>query len=544
VFGYHLCETQSQTRIIFENLVVKTRKTMNKIETELLKIFSHHYDSIYAFTPQDKSKPQWKTKKGRITPEELVEDWQKPNLLVGVGFGKETSYFMLDIDQHSINHPFQTPDGIKSIVHCLEDIGLCRYIIIQSSDSNGIHLYFPLPQAVPTFALANLISEYLTTNSFKIAGGTLEIFPNLKAYVNRKNYQDWTKYQRHRLPLQEGSFILDDNWEIEEKQDLETFLEMWKICSHGQDITTLMEFLEISQLPPLEVEDLRNPCQPTTTKSKKFLTDLNETIKRGWTDFHQTNFILRRIGAKGVVFERLGGVALIDYLEKVAVSLPGYSQYCRHRHEIRTRCRDWAKFCEKHYAPLGYQQPITKRLSSKSGLNNLEKQDDAQNRITQAIRELLEDGKFPSIVRERAIAICEKARCSQQTLYKYKDLWHPDWLSEEKIVCNTLSDQEYSQCYTPLLNEHIESSNGNKKKRDGQQRFQLKSKSLLTIPLPYPAARQSETFLAQSFPQKASRTDFSTLFGLIENLKNQLGAIGSKGTKTYAKAKIPSWQKF
>ena len=41
---------------------------------------------------------------------------------------------------------------------------------------------------------------------------------------------------------------------------------------------------------------------------------------------------------------------LAEYIEKTAISLPGYEQYCQHKHEIKLRAKHWAKSGVRYWA--------------------------------------------------------------------------------------------------------------------------------------------------------------------------------------------------
>jgi hypothetical protein len=60
-------------------------------------------------------------------------------------------------------------------------------------------------------------------------------------------------------------------------------------------------------------------------------------ITEGWTDYGQTNHLLKTIACYGRVFEGLQGQDLIDYTLRIATTRPGYEQYCRHQHDIERK---------------------------------------------------------------------------------------------------------------------------------------------------------------------------------------------------------------
>jgi hypothetical protein len=81
--------------------------------------------------------------------------------------------------------------------------------------------------------------------------------------------------------------------------------------------------------------------------------DLDTVITEGWTDYGQTNYLLKTIACYGHVFESIQGQALIDYTLRIALNCPGYEQYCRHQHDIERKVTAWVRAVEGYYWPLG-----------------------------------------------------------------------------------------------------------------------------------------------------------------------------------------------
>ena len=138
---------------------------------------------------------------------------------------------------------------------------------------------------------------------------------------------------------------------------------------------------------------------------------------------------LKTIACYGHVFERLSGQDLIDYTLRIATSRPGYEKYCRHRHEIERKVTTWVRAVENYYWPLGTTPTRdTASPSSKVIQFNQQQSEDAQSRIKAAYDQLEQTGELPEQITARAKAIARVARVSQQTLYKHRSLWHPNYL--------------------------------------------------------------------------------------------------------------------
>jgi len=161
--------------------------------------------------------------------------------------------------------------------------------------------------------------------------------------------------------------------------------------------------------------------------------DLELDIREGWTGRGQTNYLLKQIACYGRVFEGLAGYELAEFVERTAVTRPGYLEHCDHRHEIDSRARAWARAAEKYYWPLA----STPTRTSETYSINDERSEDAIARIKRAVLTLASTGELPEIVHQRAKKICELARTSAQTLYKYLNLWHP---SQWCVIVHPASD--------------------------------------------------------------------------------------------------------
>lgn len=372
-----------------------------------------------------KPKPEWKTErrypmKSRV----LYHRWADPTEVIGVRFDHTTEYGLLDIDAGSPYHPRQNPEAIAAIQIALETIGITRTFLVRSSWSDGLHLYFPLDGAVNTFNLAVAVKFCLQTQGFEVKDGQLEIFPNDKAYgVATK-----ILYKGHRLPLQPGtgSWLLDDDLQAISNQ-LGDLFAVWDTAATGQDMAALSSALTIARQ-----NRLKHPRR-RLNNVEAWQRDLEILIAEGWTGAHQTNHLLKQIGCYGVVFKELSGDELAKYITETAMSAPGYTEWCRHQHQIQVRSRSWAKAVEKYYWPLGTHAKV--RPANDIVPFNQRRSKTAQEEIKAAIAILEEEARLPKEITARAQAISSLAGTSLGTLYRHKALWHPQHQeSEERCV--------------------------------------------------------------------------------------------------------------
>lgn len=395
--------------------------------------FNHPWGFIYAPAIR-REKPHWQTEtRYPLQPRNLWQQYQNPKTYLGLRFGKNTRYFAIDIDIHSPKHPAHDPTAYKSVLAALEEIGLCKPVAIISSDSGGIHVYYFFSEELPTFPLACACSSALTDAGFEIKQGELEIFPNVKAWTALPS-----NYNALRLPLQAGSFMLDESMEPY-TNDLDSFLDAADWSAAGQDYLTLKLAIKAASL---RQQKLYKPA--TSTAAELWRIDLKQRIAGGWTDYGQTNSLLKDIACYGIVFKALADEALVEYIVETATSSPGFHEYCRHQHNIEQRAREWAYCCMGFYTPYPSIPNRKRNYRSHFGsANNIvdfpqpnlnqELQLNTQERIRNIIAHLELAGELPRTPASRATAIIATSKqlygvgVSKTTLHKpeYLALWHP-----------------------------------------------------------------------------------------------------------------------
>jgi hypothetical protein len=388
----------------------------------LCQLFPYLWQAIVAPTLTDVTrKPEWQTlTQYPLRPRTLWATWQDAAQLVGTRFGSTTQHALIDLDALSRYHPKLNRHTLTLIRTALASIGIYQILLVQSSWSGGLHLYIPLPEALPTFGIAVALKQCLEAAGLCLQAGQLETFPNVKRFSKAGEYSE---YNAHRLPLQpgSGSILLNDKLQPV-STSLHSFFEQWDQATALQDLDKLYQAIAVAK----QQQQYRNYSK--RGKTETWQQELQSEIEQGWTGTGQTNHLLKTIGCYGVVFQGLSGLALADYIEQTAIQSPGYREWCRHQHEIRRRAEEWAVATESYYWPLG-TNPKRDRQALPIANNivnfNQQRSEDAQGRIKQAVLELEKAGQLPEQVTARAIAIVERAKCSHSTLQKYKHLWHP-----------------------------------------------------------------------------------------------------------------------
>lgn len=390
------------------------------LDDPFLALFPHRFDYIFAGHCAVGEAPQWQTESRHPLSDRLIN---QGSFLYGVRFGSQTRYCLIDIDDNSPYHPNQDPQAISRIVEALEPLGLVAYIPCTSSYSGGIHLYFPFEPHQKTWQIALALQTLLENAGFHIIPGQLELFPNVKPFVTEGHP---SLYAAHRLPLQIGSYLLNQDWQPT-YTSRSTFLNQWQFAQSRN----LVDAAQLEQL----LRAARRRHYGLSGKADKFLNDLNAEIEAGWSDFGQTNYILGRIAMRSYVFghilygaQPLEGKLLVDDIVRIATSLPGYQQWCRHQHEIEKRAEEWARSVEaSHYFHFRYRRKQSRQFPDHQGQSlswNQRQQQETRNRIQGAIADLLNKGVLPATATARFHALLEYG-IGGSSLYRHRDLWHP-----------------------------------------------------------------------------------------------------------------------
>ena len=392
-----------------------------------LALFPHRYDYLWAEHPQPTDRPDWKTESRHPLSDRLI---QQGSYLYGVRFGPTTRYILLDIDKCSIYHPSRDRFAWKRLLAALESLGLVQAVLCTSSYSGGMHLYIPFQTEQKTWEIALVVKTLLENAGFKLTPGQLEVFPNCKPY---NPHGEPSHYNGHRLPMQAGSYLLNDDLQMI-WGDQATFVRQWQFAQkrNSIDAKRLDRLLKVARRRQYHI----------THKADKFLNDLNTEIERGWTGPGQTNRLLGRITLRSFIFAHvtysnkfLNGQELVDDIVSVARSLPGYTDWCQHQQEIEERAKDWARAIEQsRYYPYGTDKPevaLNQDATTETKISrNQQTRLEARERIRQAVADLLNKGTLPMAITERHKALVTYG-ISGQTLYRHRDLWHPQNLQEE-----------------------------------------------------------------------------------------------------------------
>ena len=387
--------------------------------SDFLALWPHRFDYLYAPHPDPGTKPEWQTESRHPLSDRLIA---QSAYLYGVRPGSNTSYGLIDIDKGSPYHPQRDPLALSRIQAALEPLGLVTSLKLTSSDSKGLHIYFPFAEAVPSWQLALAVTTLLENAGFKIMPGWLEVFPNRKPFSPDGSF---SLFNGHRLPLQQGSYLLNDDLQPIASSHL-TFVHQWRTAATRNDIS--IQVLEQT------VRQAKRKAYRVSGKAEKFLNDLNAEIEPGWSGPGQTNHILGRITMRSYIFGHvigaegpLNGRALVDDIVRVARALPGFKDYCGHQRGLVKKAKAWAHSIESKQRYFPYASG--KAFKAKQGPTwNEQQAAEAREHIRQCVLELCKQNAFPDGITPRFNLLCA-CHISGETLYKNQDLWHPTYIS-------------------------------------------------------------------------------------------------------------------
>lgn len=422
------------------------------IGAKFCNFFNHPWNFIIAPVPTAGEKTQWTTEnRYPLQPRNLWEMYLDPKCILGLRFGRETRYALIDIDRDSPYHPDRNLENFRSVLGAAEKIGLCRNMLVRSSESGGLHVYFFLPEPVPTFGLACAMKFALLDEGLQLGGGQLEIFPNVKAYSKNKP----TNYNAHRLPLQAGSYLLDSDCQPV-TNNLSHFLDVAQMHATKQDMEELKEAIAVA-VPRQKATSYNRSA---LGKAQEWKQHLESRIKQGWTGSAQTNDLLKDIVCYGIVWKNLSASALINYVVETAINAPGYREYCSHQHQIRQRAAEWVQVTESNqfYTPycsfpqrLATYSETYGEVANSGAANNVvpfrnaineERSAMAMERVKKAIAHLEATNSLPTAATTRANAIAQTTKAlfgttvSKTTLHKpnYLLLWHPKYCEKGCVL--------------------------------------------------------------------------------------------------------------
>ena len=403
----------------------------------------HPWDFIEKYPHEN-----WYTVKNYyLSNEKFWYKYTDEEIILGVRFGEYTKYALIDIDINSAVHPYQSFEKLRKLIDALYKLGLKDQITLRSSPTKGIHCYFFFDEPVQSYPLACSMRRVIEEAGLEVKPGQIEIFPNTKQYANAG--EGYSLYNGHRLPLQQGSYILDHENYQPISDSLDDFIALASSSAKANDTTI------IKQRAAEDYQWFKDKYRGGMKRKQHndWIKNIRRRIAEGWTDFGQTNDLLLTIANYGVLKLKLKYQELVQYLLDTATSAPNYALYCRHQHEIEARCRDvakaakkyWSKYRSKPNRDITYAQMVEEleqRAKERKPNQNKAREVTATNKIIAIVKAIAEAlGELPQNVKQLIELIQQKSRSiygegiSENTLRKKHNLkiWHPSHRSFKTV---------------------------------------------------------------------------------------------------------------
>jgi hypothetical protein len=285
-------------------------------------------------------------KKGR--PGRIQRALNDPFWEVGKSFAGQTNYAMIDIDRGSPFHPWNDGQAFGTLLGTLENIGLTRPVMVRSSASCGMHLYYPLAQLTRTWEVATRLDQHVRQAGYTPTPGQLEVFPNVKG-------KD-VPYNPHRLPMQSaGGGLVDAGGEmLPGARDMQAFLDAWAWARESNVLAapapTPAPAPNLTPMIPLPRPGHgRPPGQGVPARPNAGLdaeTASNPTL--ALTAPGQTNETLKKLVNQGYESQGLKTVPdLAQWVTTAIQATPGYTEFvsAESKHDIESGrwAERWAK---------------------------------------------------------------------------------------------------------------------------------------------------------------------------------------------------------
>ncbi|MEO1619675.1 MAG: hypothetical protein AAFU53_01440 [Cyanobacteria bacterium J06632_3] len=163
--------------------------------------------------------------------------------------------------------------------------------------------------------------------------------------------------------------------------------------------------------------------------------------------------------------EPIIGAELVKDIIETAKALPGYEIWCQHQYEIEHRATEWASCIESsHYFAYGEQfgkYKGTNQTGDKTKPEgptwNQQQAQKTKDKIRQAVAQLTENGQLPEQATARFKAL-QTFGIGGGSLYRYKELWHPQHQNQQKSQPEEKSESGQFDCVGDASNCHSSTS--------------------------------------------------------------------------------------
>lgn len=263
-----------------------------------------------------------RSRRGWVTPKQLLKHLggsDEPAYLGIRPSSPHTNWACIDIDIQSRYHPASDKgEGIEPVLDAMRSIGLVSDLQFQSSHSEGIHIWYPLPEPAGTWELANAMEAACQSHNLEIRNGALELRPNKKGYGSQ--------YLAIRAPLTgEGNALWIPDFDLVD--ELSVLRVKW---TEAQERNAL----SVDRIQETPKEPSSSNRRGQSNKTRK-LSITQETLARGFTGRGMTQEIkLASLMVARLVEAIENHEQLNDRAHQLIREAPGYEEYCGHKKAI------------------------------------------------------------------------------------------------------------------------------------------------------------------------------------------------------------------
>jgi hypothetical protein len=385
-----------------------------------------------------------------------------PRFFIGTRSGRATRFAVIDIDAGSKYHDIKQVHKIQA---ALKDAGIAKSILYRSSMSGGWHLYIFFSELISSKDLHNQLVSLLVLHSFRIAKGTLEVFPSPG---------DGSLGYGLRLPLQPGwAWLNQETGEVSDyREDMHSMeaLGMFmadlaegsnsrhdfhQLKRHFEELQSKKEKLQRRQAdPPVEkmaaqvIPIRRTEASRADPEAEALVISIFKHLP---PNINPADWLRgRQYYMQGLTgpSQRADAIFSLGHYffygdPETDLRAMGYGYESQRQWLIEEILRTKHNNCSDdisagradalaqveraaHWRPAPRREKAERQYKPEVPLQwvraNAKRKSDARKRIVQAVNELSADNKSFSLRQLR-----QAAKCSMDTIYKHKDLWQADY---------------------------------------------------------------------------------------------------------------------
>jgi hypothetical protein len=368
----------------------------------------------------------------------------------GCRTGALTLFANLDID---INSVYRNELSLLRLRQVLASVGLKKTKLYRSSNSGGWHLYVFFDSWVDSAQVQQSLSAWLTSQSFILARGQLEVFPQP---VTPKSLGHGL-----RLPLQQGFAWLTDTADVEASREdmtaeeavsrfVQDLLESGNNWAQAETLIRANLSKPVADKQAFQIEDKEEDGFSDFFSRSGLIPEVYQKGEKYWFEglsaFGQTNDAILSVGhylwyRSGAPLPGARNAGRREELIRqwLETKHNGFSRTVN-RGRWRTIERDTRSACHWEnkaprvivHEPYKLTERLVDRLVAAPALTpercqkaNDRREQEARDKIRQALAVLLEEGRRPTVK-----GLARLSGCHRRTIRRHSDIWSVRGLSE------------------------------------------------------------------------------------------------------------------